>query len=203
MQHKIEKIEQPLRDRIINCALKEFAIHGFDRASYNYILKEAGINKGRFYQYVKSKKELFDYLIEYIVEKVLFEIDQAANLEEKDVIERFRGFAFIALDFYARYPYCHMFISMIKRGLTTVATKDLRIKHAGLKGKLKYENIDKGLFKDKNNIEEKINILAWTLDNLIKHLLLEAEYDVDKIDKQKAIADIDKYFNLFKQIYYK
>ena len=66
MPVRIEKIEEKLRNNIINSGLKEFSLYGYEKASLNNILSEAEISKGRFYQYVKGKKEFYDYLIDIV-----------------------------------------------------------------------------------------------------------------------------------------
>lgn len=49
--------------QILDCALNEFAEQGYDLASTNQIVKEAGISKGVLFKYFTSKEELFYYII--------------------------------------------------------------------------------------------------------------------------------------------
>lgn len=46
---KFINLEAEKRERIINAALKEFAQKGYDKASTNEIIKEAGISKGSLF----------------------------------------------------------------------------------------------------------------------------------------------------------
>ncbi len=50
------------REELINAALIEFGDKGYDNASLNNILKEAGISKGTFYYHFKNKEDLYIYL---------------------------------------------------------------------------------------------------------------------------------------------
>lgn len=44
------------QDRILNAALKEFAQKGYQNASTNEIVKEAGISKGLLFHYFNNKR---------------------------------------------------------------------------------------------------------------------------------------------------
>jgi len=54
---------------IETAALNEFTEHGFDSASINRIVAEAGIAKGSFYQYFDDKADLFMHIIASVSEK--------------------------------------------------------------------------------------------------------------------------------------
>jgi len=59
MPTKLLDLEPPRRNAILNAALKEFALRGFDNASTNVIAKEADISKALMFHYINSKQELF------------------------------------------------------------------------------------------------------------------------------------------------
>src|SRR5690625_5577728 len=65
---KFKNLDKKKQKRIINAALKEFTAKGFDQASTNRIVKEAGIGKGMLFYYFKSKKDLYLYLVDYCIE---------------------------------------------------------------------------------------------------------------------------------------
>ena len=46
MNNKFFDLKKEKQDRMINAALKVFAIYGFNKASTDDIVKEAGISKG-------------------------------------------------------------------------------------------------------------------------------------------------------------
>ncbi len=53
------RLSEEKRERILEAAAKEFAAHGYDRASLNNILEEAAISKGAAYYYFDDKADLF------------------------------------------------------------------------------------------------------------------------------------------------
>lgn len=59
------------RNRIYQCALKEFAEHPYEKSSINRIIAEASISKGSFYQYFDNKGDLYSYCIVRLYEIVL------------------------------------------------------------------------------------------------------------------------------------
>lgn len=62
MSEKKEKSFEK-RQELIDAAIKEFSDKGYENASLNNILKDAGISKGTFYYHFKNKEELYMYLI--------------------------------------------------------------------------------------------------------------------------------------------
>lgn len=55
------------RQFITDCAVDEFAEHGFERASVNRIVAAAGIAKGSFYQYFCDKYDVYQYILDSMV----------------------------------------------------------------------------------------------------------------------------------------
>lgn len=57
------------RQKILECALDEFAAHDYDSASISKIVARAGIAKGSLYQYFVDKSDLHAYLLELASQK--------------------------------------------------------------------------------------------------------------------------------------
>src|SRR5690625_6479862 len=90
MQLKILNTEPKKRDVILNAALKEFSLKGFDSASTNVIAKEAGISKGLMFHYINRKKDLFLFLYDYCADRINKEYIDLMNFNEKDIFKRLR-----------------------------------------------------------------------------------------------------------------
>ena len=56
---RFEKLTAEKQERILEAAAREFAAQGFDGASMNRILVQAGISKGAAYYYFDDKADLF------------------------------------------------------------------------------------------------------------------------------------------------
>lgn len=68
---RFTKLPPERRERILIASAKEFAVHGFDGASLNHILGEAGVSKGAAYYYFDSKADLFSAVLEHFVQHLL------------------------------------------------------------------------------------------------------------------------------------
>lgn len=55
---RFEKLPQEKQERILEAAAKAFTAHGYDKASLNLMLREAGISKGAAYYYFADKADL-------------------------------------------------------------------------------------------------------------------------------------------------
>jgi AcrR family transcriptional regulator len=51
------------RDQVVQAAVLEFAAHGYEGASLNTVVKQAGISKGSLFTYFPTKAVLFDALV--------------------------------------------------------------------------------------------------------------------------------------------
>ena len=55
------------RGRLLNAAKKVFSERGYHNAQISHIIDEAGVARGTFYLYFKSKEEIFKELLEEVV----------------------------------------------------------------------------------------------------------------------------------------
>ncbi len=94
---KFENLNPEKQQKILNSALSEFAEHGYEQASTNRIVKQAGIGKGMLFYYFKNKKDLYEYLIEYSLDFFLTKYLYLVDIEEKDFIKRLKGAAQIKM----------------------------------------------------------------------------------------------------------
>ncbi len=60
---RFENLAPDRRRRILDAALAEFARNGYERASLNAIIRDAGISKGSLYYYFEDKADLYVTII--------------------------------------------------------------------------------------------------------------------------------------------
>jgi AcrR family transcriptional regulator len=58
------------RAQLLGVALHLFAARGYHATSISHIIEKAGVARGTFYQYFRSKKEIFDSLLDHLFEEV-------------------------------------------------------------------------------------------------------------------------------------
>ncbi len=88
MYQAFEKLTQEKKDLIIKVAIEEFSQNGFEKASTDTIAKRAGISKGSLFHYFKSKKNLFVYLAEHVMNMLIDTImDVLRHMQADDFFE--------------------------------------------------------------------------------------------------------------------
>lgn len=93
------------RQKLIECALEEFAASEYDSASISQIVARAGIAKGSLYQYFTDKRELYGYLLDLAAAKK-GEMMAAAKPPRPDmsVFETLRWLLEVMLTFDLQHP---------------------------------------------------------------------------------------------------
>lgn len=71
---RFEKLSAEKRERILEAAGREFAAEGYEKASMNQILSNAGISKGAAYYYFDDKLDLFMTAVTYYTGDLMHEL---------------------------------------------------------------------------------------------------------------------------------
>ncbi|MGB7337552.1 MAG: TetR/AcrR family transcriptional regulator [Phototrophicaceae bacterium] len=79
---RFKKLDAKRRDTIMEAAAKIFAENGYQGASINQILQQAGLSKGVAYYYFEDKADLFATTIEFYLSQIDIDVQQhIARLE--------------------------------------------------------------------------------------------------------------------------
>lgn len=203
MNSQFDNLQPEKKERIINAALKEFAQNGYEKASTNQIIKEAGIAKGSLFNYFNNKKELYLFLLDYVT-KVIEELYSKVDWDETDFFERVRQAGFIKFEVYKKYPQAFDFM---KRAAHESAA-EVRAEIEALTQNLiatglekSYQNIDFSKFRTDLDLEKVTKIINWTM-------LGFAEEQRDKITSfQEVTEDVlvewEMISNTLKRCFYK
>lgn len=65
-----KNLPQEKREKVFDAAVAEFASKGYRNASMNSLVRAAGISKGSIFQYFRTKRNLFDAVLELAVDQV-------------------------------------------------------------------------------------------------------------------------------------
>jgi len=79
---KRKDIPPQRRKQIIDAALELFAHSGYHGVTVDAIAQRAGISKGNLYWYFRSKQEIFQLLIDHIVERVFTLVAEIMESDE-------------------------------------------------------------------------------------------------------------------------
>lgn len=206
MTSKFLNLELAKRAPILNAALKEFARKGFDDASTNEIVKEAGISKGLLFHYFNTKKELFLFLFDYSVEILKTEYLALLNTDERDIFARYRHAALLKIDIIHKHPYVFDFIGVAAFTQSEQVNEELEVRkkdlHAIALAKL-FENIDVSKFRPEIDVKRAVNIIVWVIEGYEKQAQKEIQgMPLSQIDYDAFLTDFDAYIEVLKNCLY-
>ncbi|WP_042354482.1 TetR/AcrR family transcriptional regulator [Bacillus rubiinfantis] len=203
---KFLNLDKEKQDRIINAAIKEFAQKGYDKASTNEIVKEAGISKGLLFHYFQNKKQLYLFLFDYCYELIANEFYEKINLNERDFFTRIRQAVVIKMELLAVHPDIFRFLqevflddsAEIKAEFEKKKQQLLDINFAKM-----YENIDKSKFRSDIALEKILKIITWTFEKLSEEEMAKAKLSPKHgIDYQRVQVEAEKYFEVLTKVFY-
>lgn len=206
MPLKLADLEDKRRDAILNAALKEFALKGFDEASTNVIAKESGISKALLFHYVNSKKDLFLFLYDYCTKLIYKEYLDIMNFHERDIFERLRQSYILQLELLQKHPWIFEF-----NQLSTTKSDEIN-KEMGKRRERKqllcYENmfdaVDESSFREGLDKERCKQLIFWANAGFTNEILEEIRNSKkNELDYDVIIVKLDAYLNELKKIFYK
>lgn len=76
---RFDKLDPAKRQRILETAAKLFAAHGYEDASLNQILADAGISKGAAYYYFDDKADLYAAAVQHYAGDLMDDLPQTLS----------------------------------------------------------------------------------------------------------------------------
>lgn len=199
-------MEKEKQKRIINAGLKEFSEKGFEQASTNQIVKEAGIGKGMLFYYFKSKRGLYLYLIDYALDIIKQKYLHVIDMEQRDLFERLRNMATIKMEFLKKYPNAMYFLSTIFLHDDRI-DQEIKVKIEQLQliaDRKAYENIDFSLFREGIDTEKAFQIIRWAFDGFEDEMKIRLrDKDFRKLDLDQYWEEFYGYIDVMKKSFYK
>jgi TetR/AcrR family transcriptional regulator len=83
-----EKLPTEKKQKIMLVCLEEFADKGYEGASTNDIVNKAGISKGILFHYFGNKKNLYLYVLDMTLDRVIDKFKTAYSAATTDLFER-------------------------------------------------------------------------------------------------------------------
>lgn len=111
MNSKFFDLKKEKQDRIINAALKVFALQGYRHGSTDDIIREAGISKGLLFHYFGSKVGVYRFIYDYSVRYMNLELRSTVNPKEKDLFAVKKQVECARMHAMKGYPYMQQFLN--------------------------------------------------------------------------------------------
>ncbi|MCL2812586.1 MAG: TetR/AcrR family transcriptional regulator [Clostridia bacterium] len=168
------ELEPAKRLTILNAAMDEFAQHGYEKASTNAIVREAGISKGLLFYYFHSKEELYHDLLAHAYDTLKDSLMLAFDSADGDFIARLRRAAERKLRTYIEHPHIVRFLGAVflernSGHLPPAMLENLNNTYTTFRAQL-YANIDTSLFRDDVPPEHCIQLIRWCMEGYEKEM---------------------------------
>ncbi len=111
MNSKFFDIKKEKQDRIINSALKIFAMQGYRHGSTDDIVKEAAISKGLLFHYFGSKVGLYCFIYDYSARFMNLELRSTVSARERDLFALMKQIECARMHAMKAYPYMQQFLN--------------------------------------------------------------------------------------------
>ncbi|MDN7246866.1 TetR/AcrR family transcriptional regulator [Planococcus shenhongbingii] len=203
---KFTNLEEKKKLTILNAALQEFAENGYQQASTNRIVKKAGIGKGMLFYYFKSKRELYEYLIEYSMDIIMDEYFRQVDTSEKDFIERLKQAAQVKMKAQLENKQVFDFLGTFVLAKDAELPERLQKKYAelhALGAALMYEGIDQSLIRKDLDADKAFKLIRWSIEGYQNELLQRLEgQKIASIDFEPYWEEFYGYLEILKKSFY-
>ncbi|MED3690310.1 TetR/AcrR family transcriptional regulator [Peribacillus butanolivorans] len=191
--------------RILNAAIKVYVERGYDNASTNAIVKEAGISKGLLFHYFQNKKTLYLFLFDYCLDMVMKEFYEKVNLEERDFFARLRQISLIKMELLNKFPDIIRFFEKAILEEANDIKGDFKEKIFSVKSSTAiFDDIDTSKFRDDIDIQKAIKSILWTFEGFSNEVLTKAKaLNLKKPDYEEVFSEGEQYIEMFKRSFYK
>ena len=212
MNDKLLKLSEEKRQKIINAALEEFAVQGYNKASTDVIVSKAEISKGSLFNYFENKLNLYIYVVQYIIETSSNHmLEQIKKIKEQDFYDRLKQIAIIKYEYTMSHP-------LETQILKTYATSMLiQLPHLS-DHIIDYQQTQETVLEeflipyiDENKLKpgitrEDILFMTYTvLEGIIRreHEMGKMKPNKEVMNKKYAYIEVDKYIEILKYGVYK
>jgi AcrR family transcriptional regulator len=212
---KFFALDEDKRERIVNAAMGEF-LHGFAQAKTDNIVKAAGISKGLLFHYFGTKENLYDFLVDYAIDKIQDEYIAMISISQKDILDSVWQMSLLKQDLSKRFPPIFDFITSTyldtRHSMNPVQTAHLT-RFNEIRNKVLAENLancDLGLFRDDVDPLKVIDIITWALAGYAEATTAKAAAaDLSKVGEEarenydRYLNEFRDYLNIFRTCFYK
>lgn len=182
MNSKFFDLKKEKQDRMINAALKVFAMQGYRHASTDDIVREAGISKGLLFHYFGSKIGVYTFVYDYSVRYMTLELG-SVPVTETNLFALVKQLEAACVRAMKGYPYMQQFLNCAMIEDESEALLAIEEKRNTLKSFYEnlYSRIDYTTFPANVDGEKLLNMINYTIKGLMTERFLDASYHPDML----------------------
>jgi len=200
MNGKFFDLKKEKQDRMINAALKIFALHGYRHASTDDIVREAAISKGLLFHYFGSKLGVYSFVYDYSVRYIKLELSTTVDEAETDLFELMKQMELARMHAMRGYPYMQQILNRsmsedVSEALLAIEEKRniLNEHYDAIRAQMNFAALPRSVDGEK---------LRRMLDFTIKGLMTERFQDAS-FQPEMLYGEIVEYLDMMKAIVYK
>ena len=200
MNEKFFEIKNEKQERILNAAIKVFALNGYRKASTDVIVTEAGISKGLLFHYFTHKLSLYEYIIDYAIKYMNFEFTTSVSKYEKDFFELQMMMEQAKIRVMKIYPYMQQFLASLKYETDAKAKAVIGENAYALESMFNviYKQADTSKFEEYVVVQKVVDMIRWMSDGYLREHLVEGDTDVDVL-----VSEFSKYLKMLRAHFYR
>ena len=200
MNEKFFDLKKEKQDRMINAALKEFALHGYRHATTDDMVREASISKGLLFHYFGNKLGVYTFVYEYSVRYMVLELGSTVSSKETDMFELLRQVEEARMHAMRGYPYMQQFLNRseaedVSEALLAVEEKKAALEdiYAEIYRRMNFEKLPAGL-----DGRKLCNMLELAIQGLMTQRFLDASFQPEML-----YEEITDYLDMMKTLAYR
>lgn len=197
MNGKFFDLKKEKQDRMINAALKMFAINGYRHASTDDIVREAGISKGLLFHYFGSKFGVYQFVYDYSVRYMTLELNTCVNSAVRDLFEILKQTQTARMNAIKGYPYMQQFLTRSLTEDTGEILLAISQKRSILENAYQdiYNRIDYSVLPYGTDGKKLHRLLEHAADALLTEHFADSSFQADMV-----LEEIHSYIDLVKKL---
>ena len=197
MNEKFFDLAKEKQDRMINAALKVFALNGYRHAGTDDIVREAAISKGLLFHYFGSKLGVYAFVYDYSVRYLLLELSRTVDTEETDLFTLMQQVETGKLHAMCGYPYLQPFLNRaqaenVSEALLATEESRQRLEEAY---EALYAKADFSGYASEEDVRKLRKMLELTIRGLMNERILE-----DAFQPEMLYEEIREYLDLSRRL---
>ena len=173
MNEKFFDLKKEKQDRMINAALKIFALNGYAHASTDDIVKEAGISKGLLFHYFTNKIGLYSFIYDFSIKFVTLELTGTVDITDNDYFGLYIQIKNTESSVMRSYPYMIDFLNSTEDEDVLEALNEIASKKNTIPEKIEeyFKHANTYSFAPDTNIKKLSEIIEYTSRVVMKNTL--------------------------------
>lgn len=196
------KLEKQKQKAIVQASLDEFVEYGYELASTNRIVEQAGIGKGTLFKYFSSKEELFCYVVDSSYEKVLAAFDLSEENLGEDFFETIRAYILRKARLQSEYPKEFALFQWMATNQSNPLYYELLKEYVEKGWEIYHQTmakLNRELIRPEVSPEKAYQMVRWALEGYQQQLLHQiGNKPFDATMLPKVLEEISEIFELLK-----